>query len=291
VRFGARQIECTINGIGERAGNCALEEIVMAVKTRPAYYHLTTGVETREIARTSRLVSALTGMSVQPNKAVVGANAFAHASGVHQDGMIKNPLTYEILKPEDVGVEESKLLLTARSGRMALGKRLAQLGYPIQNEVLREVFERFKTLADKKRYVYDDDLHSLMDEAERTSSEHFTLQRLHYASGTHLESTATVCLLIENVEGEEAATGDGPVAAVFRAIDRVTGLAPALLHYQLQALPGGQEAQGEVTVQIEDGGSTFLGKGVSTDVVEASAKAYVHALNRLWQSRPKTAGA
>src|SRR5882724_1811041 len=217
VRVGARQVECTINGIGERAGNSALEEIVMAVRTRPGIFHLRTGIQTRELAKTSRLVSTLMGMTVQANKAIIGANAFAHASGVHQDGMLKNPLTYEILKPEDVGVEESKLLLTARSGRVAVAKRLAQLGHALDADALAGFFERFKTLADKKRYVYDDDLLSLIDEQQRRATEQFTLVRLQYASGSEMISMATVCIRVEGVERQEAATGDGPVAAVYLA--------------------------------------------------------------------------
>ncbi len=234
VQVGARQVECTINGIGERAGNSALEEIVMAVRTRPGIFHLRTGIETRELAKTSRLVSTLMGMTVQANKAIIGSNAFAHASGVHQDGMLKNPLTYEILKPEDVGVEESTLVLTARSGRVAVAKRLVQLGHALDADALAGFFERFKTLADKKRYVYDDDLLSLIDEQQRRSTEQFTLVRKQY---------------------------------------------------RLQALTGGKEAQGEVTVQLDADGLTVFGKGVATDVVEASAKAYMHALNKLWEAR------
>jgi 2-isopropylmalate synthase len=231
------------------------------------------------------LVSTLMGMTVQANKAIIGANAFAHASGVHQDGMLKNPLTYEILKPEDVGVEESKLLLTARSGRVAVAKRLAQLGHALDAAALAGFFERFKTLADKKRYVYDDDLLSLIDEQQRRSMERFTLVRLHYASGSEMISKATVCIRSEGVERQETGTGDGPVAAVYQALDRVTGMRPTLMQYRLQALTGGKEAQGEVAVQLEADGVTAFGKGVATDVVEASAKAYIHALNKLWEAR------
>ena len=285
MRVGARQVECTINGIGERAGNSALEEIVMAVRTRPGIYHLRTGIETRELAKTSRLVSTLMGMTVQANKAIIGANAFAHASGVHQDGMLKNPLTYEILKPEDVGVEESKLLLTARSGRVAVAKRLSQLGHTLDAEALTGFFERFKTLADKKRYVYDDDLLSLIDEQHRRATEQFTLVRLQYAAGSDMISRATVCVRTEGIDQQEAATGDGPVAAVYLALDRITGMKPTLKQYRLQAITEGKEAQGEVTVQLNADGLTVFGKGVATDVVEASAKAYIHALNKLWEVR------
>jgi len=285
VQVGARQVECTINGIGERAGNSALEEIVMAVRTRPGIFNVRTGIETRELAKTSRLVSTLMGMTVQANKAIIGANAFAHASGVHQDGMLKNPLTYEILKPEDVGVEESKLLLTARSGRVAVAKRLGQLGHALDAGALAGYFERFKTLADKKRYVYDDDLLSLIDEQQRRATEQFTLIRLYYAAGSDMISMATVCVRTEGIDHQEAATGDGPVAAVYLALDRITRLKPMLKQYRLQALTGGKEAQGEVTVQLDANGLTVFGKGVAPDVVEASAKAYINALNKLWEAR------
>ena len=286
VKAGARQVECTINGLGERAGNASLEEIVMALKTRQDLFGLTTGVRTREIARTSRLVSSLTGVVVQPNKAVVGANAFAHSSGIHQDGILKYRRTYEIMRPEDVGIEESSLLLTSRSGRHALENRVRHLGYKLSKKQLDELFARFKTLADKKRYIFDDDLLALLEEEAADAQEDYVLDYLHTSSGHGVVPTATVRL--RKADGEvtqEAACGDGPVDAATRAIDKVVGLKPKLLDYALRALTSGKDAQGEVTVRLSEGGLTILGRGASTDIMEASAKAYLNALNKLLRAK------
>jgi len=282
VKAGARQVECTINGLGERAGNTSLEEVVMALKTRSDYFGMTTGIKTREIAKISRLVSSLTGVLVPPNKAIVGANAFAHSSGIHQDGILKYRETYEIMNPEDVGIEESSLLLTSRSGRHALESRFKHLGYKLDKKKLDEIFVRFKALADKKRYVFDDDLLVLIEEGVSEIKDAFVLDYLQTSSGTGVVPTATV--RIKKADGtvvQEAACGDGPVNAATNAIDKVTGLEPKLIGYTLHALTQGQDAQGEVSVRLEEGGLTIMGRGASTDIVEASAKAYLNAINKL----------
>jgi 2-isopropylmalate synthase len=282
VLNGAGQVECTINGIGERAGNASLEEIVMTLNTRPDFFEVTTGVNTKEIYKTSRLVSRLTGMQVQPNKAIVGANAFAHESGIHQDGVMKNRLTYEIMTPESVGVPSSTLVLGKHSGRHALAKRLKELGYEIEGKKLLEIFEKFKVLADKKKYVFDDDILTLVEEDLEEQKETYKLERLQTTSATGTPSTAVVELLVKGETIKGGAEGDGPVDAVYKAIDKITQKKVKLLDYKLAAISGGKDAQGEVTVQLEVAkGSTVRGKGTSTDIIEASAKAYVAALNRI----------
>lgn len=289
VRAGARQVECTINGLGERAGNTSLEEVVMALKTRQELFNVSMGIKTKEIAKASRLVSSLTGVMVPPNKAIVGANAFAHSSGIHQDGILKFRQTYEIMDPADVGIEESSLLLTARSGRHALENRLKHLGYKLTKPQLDEVFVRFKALADKKRYVFDDDLLSLAEERVATKdSEEYTLDYLHTSSGSGIIPTATI--RVKTAKGDivqQEASGDGPVDAATRAIDKVTGLKPKMLDYNLRALTSGKDAQGEVSVRIEESGLTIVGRGASTDIIEASAKAYLNALNKLIQAKSR----
>jgi 2-isopropylmalate synthase len=288
VHAGIRQVECSINGLGERAGNASLEEVVMALKTRRPLFGMTVGIHTKEIAKTSRLVSSLTGVIVPPNKAIVGANAFSHSSGIHQDGILKYRPTYEIMNPEDVGVEESTLLLTSRSGRHALSNRLKHLGYTLNKKKLDEMFVRFKALADKKRYVFDDDLLALLEEGAAEVKEDYTLEYLHAASGSGVVPTAT--LRIRKANGEvvqEAACGDGPVDAATRAIDKVVGLKPKMLDYNLHAITSGKDAQGEVTVRLEVSGLMLIGRAASTDIIEASAKAYLNALNKL--SRAKRA--
>ena len=286
AKNGARQIECAVNGLGERAGNTCLEEVVMALRTRQDLFGFTTGIRTKEIAKTSRLVSSLTGVIVPPNKAIVGANAFSHSSGIHQDGILKYRKTYEIMNPEDVGVEESTLLLTSRSGRHAIGSRLKHLGYPLNKKQLDEMFVRFKALADKKRYVFDDDLLTLVGEKSVDVKEDFVLDYLHAASGSGVVPTATI--RIKKANGDiiqEAACGDGPVDAVTNAIDKVTGLKPKLVDYNLHAITSGKDAQGEVTIRLEHSGLTMLGRGASTDIIEASAKAYLNAINKLLQAK------
>ena len=282
VRAGARQVECTINGLGERAGNTSLEEVVMALKTRQDLFDVSTRINTREIAKASRLVSSLTGVLVPPNKAVVGANAFAHSSGIHQDGILKFRQTYEIMSPEEVGIEETTLLLTSRSGRHALENRLKHLGYKLPKKQLDEMFIRFKALADKKRYVFDDDLIALLEEGAAEVHDEYALDFLHSASGSGVVPAAT--LRIKKSDGtivQESATGDGPVDAATNAIDKIVGLKPKLVDYALRAVTSGKDAQGEVTVRIEEGGLTIMGRGSSTDIIEASARAYIHAINKL----------
>jgi 2-isopropylmalate synthase len=281
VQNGARQVECTVNGIGERAGNASLEEIVMAVRTRKDLFHLTSRVNTKEIARASRLISKLTGITVQPNKAVVGANAFAHSSGIHQDGVLKSRTTYEIMNPSDVGVEESALLLTARSGRNGVQNRLKHLGYTLTADQLDVLFGKFKTLADKKKYVFDDDLLALVEEEGRDKMEVFHLDYLSTTAGTGIVPTATVRLKKEGRVFQEASCGDGPVDAAYRAMDKITGLTPELKDYALHSVSSGTDAQGEVVVKVESKGFVVSGKGTSTDIVEASAKAYLNALNKI----------
>jgi len=281
VKAGARQVECTINGIGERAGNASLEEVVMILKTRRDFFGLETGINAREIARTSRLVSKLTGIAVQPNKAVVGANAFSHSSGIHQDGVIKERTTYEIMDPAAVGIEESTLLLTARSGRNGVSNRFKHLGYRVTGPKLDDLMEKFKALADKKKYVFDDDLIALLEEDKSSRPEAFTLDYLNTSSGTGVVPTATVRLRKKDEVLQEAACGDGPVDAAYRAMDKIVGLRPKLLDYTLHAISSGKDAQGEVTVKVEKDGLVVSGKGTSTDIIEASAKAYLNALNKL----------
>lgn len=288
VKAGARQVECTINGLGERAGNTSLEEVVMALKTRQDLFGVTNRIQTKEIAKASRLVSSLTGVMVPPNKAIVGANAFAHSSGIHQDGILKYRQTYEIMNPEDVGIEESSLLLTSRSGRHALESRLKQLGYKLHKKPLDDMFVKFKALADKKRYVFDDDLLALLDEETAEINDAYSLEYLHASSGMGTIPTATVRVKRDNGEVvQEAACGDGPVDAATRAIDKVVGLQPKLVDYSLHAVTSGKDAQGEVTVRIEESGLTIMGRGASTDIIEASAKAYLHAVNRLIKAKQR----
>ncbi|HOW28047.1 MAG TPA: 2-isopropylmalate synthase [Elusimicrobiota bacterium] len=287
VQNGVRQVECTVNGIGERAGNASLEEIVMAVRTRKDLFGLTTRINTKEIAKASRLISSLTGIVVQPNKAVVGANAFSHSSGIHQDGVLKYRTTYEIMNPEDVGIEESALLLTARSGRNGLSNRLKHLGYTLSPKELEAVFEKFKALADKKKYVFDDDLLALVDRERSAVPEAFSLDYLNTTSGTGVIPTATVRLKNEGKILQEASCGDGPVDSAYKAIDRMTGLKVKLVDYNLRAISSGKDAQGEVTVKIEANGLIVSGKGTSTDIIEASALAYLNGINKLLATRSR----
>lgn len=283
VKNGVRQIECTVNGLGERAGNTALEEVVMAIKTRIDYFgNVHTDINTKEIYPISRLVSRLTGFPVPPNKAIVGANAFAHSSGIHVDGWRKNRDTFEIMKPEDVGLAEgTKIVLTPRSGRSALEHRLTQLSYTLNEEELDKVYERFIKVADKKKEVHDADLEAIMQDEMRAIPDVYSLEFIQVHSGTNLIPTATVGLKRNGEIYKEASNGDGPVDAVYNAIDKVTSIKTELEDYSLQAVTHGKDAIGEVTVRIRDNGNTFVGYGASTDVVEASAKAYINAVNKL----------
>ncbi len=278
---GARQVECTINGIGERAGSAALEEIVMNLAVRKDFYKLTTNVATKELYRTSRMVSSMTGVPVQPNKAVIGANAFRHESGIHQDGVLKNPATYEIMSPDMIGVPESELVMGKHSGRHALKARLENLGFQMGDEKIEQIFEKFKKLADKKKDITDIDLAALAEEEEtKTGEPVYTLEYFHIISGSSTIPSATVRVKKGDKVYEDASRGDGPVDALYKAIDRITGISPVLKEYKITAVTGGQDAQGEVAVSLEVDGFRIPGKGVSTDIIEASGKAYVNAVNR-----------
>jgi 2-isopropylmalate synthase len=281
VLHGARQVEGTINGLGERAGNAALEEIVMALRTRADYFGVYTGVDARELYRTSRLVADLLGVKVPANKAVIGANAFSHSSGIHVDGFLKQRETYEIMRPEDVGMMESRVVLTARTGRHGLIDRLTKLGYQLSEEELDQAYRRFLAVADKKQEVFDEDLMAIMHDEINLAAAAFELQYLHIYSGTSAIPTATVRLRIRDGSAEGAAIGDGPVDAVCRAIAQVTKTSARLQRYEIRGVTSGTEAMGEVTVQLEDGGRKVVGRSASTDVIEASARAYIDGLNKL----------
>ena len=285
ILSGARQVEGTINGIGERAGNAALEEVIMALRTRGDYFGLHTDIDTRELYRTSRLVSDLLGIPVPPNKAVIGANAFSHSSGIHVDGFLKDRETYEIMRPEDVGFEESRVVLTARTGRHGLSDRLAKLGYELSKEELDQTYQRFLAVADKKQEVFDEDLIAILHDELHPAAPAYQLEYLHVYSGTSAIPTATVRLRIGEETREGASIGDGPVDAVYKSIAAVTRTKVTLLRYDIRAVTSGTEAIGEVTVRLEMAGKRIVGRGASTDVIEASAKAYVDGLNRLAEAR------
>jgi 2-isopropylmalate synthase len=279
---GVRQVECTINGIGERAGNAALEEIVMALKTRKDLFKYTTDIDTTLIHKTSHLVSELTGMPVQPNKAIVGANAFRHESGIHQDGIIKERITYEIIDPTSVGLTGTTLTLGKLSGRHAFRKRLEELGYALSDDDLSRSFLAFKELADKKKEITDRDLEALVTEELRAVSETYHLEQLQVSCGDPGIPTASV--KIRAPDGQiltDAALGAGPVDAVYKAINRLVNVPNKLIEFSVKSVTGGIDAIGEVTVRVESEGKTFIGRGASTDIVVASAKAYMNALNRL----------
>ncbi|HYL89808.1 MAG TPA: 2-isopropylmalate synthase [Burkholderiales bacterium] len=279
---GARQIECTINGLGERAGNTSLEEIVMAVRTRADFFDLETRLDTTHIVPTSRLVSQITGFVVQPNKAVVGANAFAHASGIHQDGVLKARDTYEIMRAEDVGWSTNKIVLGKLSGRNAFKQRLKELGIELESDdAMNKAFQRFKDLADKKAEIFDEDLQALVaQEAGRSTEEHWKLVTMSQASGMGERPHATV-VLKDGKERRAEAHGDGPVDAIFKAIESIAKSGAELLLFSVNAVTTGTESQGEVTVRLSKGGRIVNGVGADTDIVVASAKAYISALNKL----------
>ncbi|MBI5468597.1 MAG: 2-isopropylmalate synthase [Deltaproteobacteria bacterium] len=280
---GARQVECTINGIGERAGNASLEEIVMILKTRKDLLGLDTAINTEQIYPSSRLVSGITGMNVQANKAIVGDNAFAHESGIHQDGLLKDKSTYEIMRPESVGISRSTLVMGKHSGRHAFKERLRELGYELTAENLGKAFERFKVLADKKKEVFDEDIEALVqDEVLRIEMpDRFRLLRLNVRSGTDIAPVAEVEMEVDGKAVKETGGGDGPVDAAYKTIAKITGTGSTLLKYTVNAITGGTDAQGEVSVRIKEGEHIVLGQGSHTDIIMASAKAYINALNRL----------
>jgi 2-isopropylmalate synthase len=284
IEAGARQVEGCVNGIGERAGNASLEEIIMSLDTRKDLFQVDIGIDTTQIYPTSRMVSRITGMAVQANKAVVGENAFRHASGIHQDGVLKDRSTYEVMQPERVGVPGNSLVLGKLSGRAGLQARLEALGYMLSREEISNVFESFKVLADKKREVTDRDLEILMDEEKRVASEpiSYNLDHVHFSSGDHDIPTATVRLVgPDGSSVTDASTGNGPVDAVCKAIDRVIGCSCKLVDFNVQSVSEGLDSIGTVTIRIESDGHTFSGRGASTDVIVASAMAYLSAVNRM----------
>ncbi len=281
IRNGAGQVEVTVNGVGERAGNASLEELVMALKTRADFYQKSTGIETREIMRTSKLVSSLMGIPVQPNKAIVGANAFAHESGIHQDAVIKDAATYEIMTPQEIGLSSNAIVLGRHSGRHGLKNRLSELGYALQPAELDVIYQRFLEIADRKKEVYDEDLLALMSAETGETAETWKLDYFHILSGNKTVPTATVVLRRGEESLQEAAVGDGPVDAAYNALNRIVDLPVTLQDYNLRGVTGGKEAVGEVVVRVRHQGTTWLGRGASTDIIEASIRAYLNALNRI----------
>ncbi|MFO7740395.1 MAG: 2-isopropylmalate synthase [Desulfatiglandaceae bacterium] len=281
LRAGARQAEVTINGIGERAGNTSLEEVVMSLYTHRGHLGLTTGVKTGEIHPTSRLVSMVTGIVIQPNKAVVGANAFAHASGIHQDGVLKNRTTYEIMEPETVGLVSNRLVLGKHSGRHAFRKKLGELGYEFSETEVNRLFEKFKSLADKRKEIFDEDIEVLVAEEILRVPDVYELDYLNVVSGNMAVPTATVKLKIRGNESQSAGFGVGPIDATFNTIKQMIGSRAELLRFSVNAITGGMDAQGEVTVRLKENGLVALGKGGDPDIIIASAKAFLNGLNRL----------
>jgi 2-isopropylmalate synthase len=286
IKHGARQVECTINGIGERAGNSAMEEVVMALKTRKDLFGLETGIKTEYIHQTSRLLTQITGIPVQPNKAIVGANAFAHESGIHQDGLIKEKTTYEIMTPQSVGISETHFVLGKHSGRHAIAERLREMGYNLSEEELNRVFFHFKELADVKKEVFDEDLEAIVYEEISRGEEKYRFLYLNVVSGNATVPTATMQMEVNGEMIQEAGFGVGPVDAIFAAIRKITKTNHPLLKYAVNAVTGGTDAQGEATVQLKFDGRSAVGRGAHPDVLVASAKAYINALNRLeWLSK------
>jgi len=280
---GARQVECTINGLGERAGNCALEEVVMAIRTRSDFFNLETSINTRRLYPISRLVSRVTGMQVQRNKAIVGQNAFAHEAGIHQDGMLKERRTYEIMLPEDVGFQRTELVLGKHSGRHALKQRIRDLGFHLNDEQLLKVFEDFKVLADRKKEIYDADIEALAETVLHSGPAIWTLEAITCNAGSGTIPSAAVALWHrEGAVHRDAGIGDGPVDAIFKTIQRITGVEPFLLRdYQVRSVTVGEDAQGEAQVEVEYGGRILQGRAVSTDILEASALAFLQVINRI----------
>ncbi len=291
VGAGARQVECTINGLGERAGNAAMEEIVMALRTRPDRMPYETGIDTTIITKASRLVSTITGFAVQPNKAIVGANAFAHESGIHQDGMLKHAGTYEIMTPESVGLGRSTLVMGKHSGRHAFKTKLKELGFDLGDNAVEDAFRRFKDLADKKKDVFDEDIVALVDDNLVRSNDQIRFVSLQVVAGSKGPQRADLELEIGGKPMQATATGDGPVDAIFNAIKSLFPHEARLQLFQVHAVTAGTDAQAEVTVRLEEGGKTVNGQGADTDTLVASCKAYIHALNKLLVKREKSAPA
>lgn len=292
VAAGARQIECTINGIGERAGNCSLEEVVMAVKTRSEFFGLSTGIDTTRLYPTSRLVANITGMHPPRNKAIVGENAFAHEAGIHQHGMLQHASTYEIMRPEDVGISKSNLVLGKHSGRHAFRNRVIELGFDLDDFETNRAFLEFKKLADKKKDVYDGDIESIIMNAGSATAGPWTLKSLEVQTHTDEPATAIVKLIGEDgKEASESAHGDGPVAAAFQALEQATGVNMVLQNFELHSASIGEDAQGEVTVTVEIDGHSFRGRGASVDIVEAGCRACLEVMNRTLRRRSRGDGA
>jgi 2-isopropylmalate synthase len=281
VLNGAGQIECTINGIGERAGNCSMEEVVMALRTRHDLFGADTKIHTEEIMRSSKLVTKITGLSVQPNKAIVGANAFAHESGIHQDGLLKEKSTYEIMRPESIGLYSTKLVLGKHSGRHAFKTRLKELGYVLDDEELNKVFERFKRLADQKKDIYDEDIEALISEGVAKVPEVYSLVDLYIVSGVNQRPTAAVKLKAGDEIIHRMEQGDGPVDAIYKAISEITNTKSKLTKFEIKSITGGADALGEVVASLEEDGKSARGHGADTDIIVAAAKAYINALNKL----------
>ena len=289
VNAGARQIECTINGIGERAGNCSLEEAVMAIKTRAEFFGLETGIDTTRLYPTSRLVSNITGMHPPRNKAIVGENAFAHEAGIHQHGMLQHASTYEIMRPEDVGLSKSNLVLGKHSGRHAFRDRIVELGFELDEFETNRAFQEFKKLADKKKDIYDGDLEAIVMNASAATSGPWTLESLEVQTHTDQPATAAVTLLDESGAGQsEGAHGDGPIAAAFHALEKVTGVELTLQNFELHSASIGEDAQGEVTVTVEHEGRSYRGRGASVDIVEAGCRACLEVMNRILRRKRHT---
>ena len=289
VRAGARQIECTINGLGERAGNAALEEVVMAMNVRSDVVPYWSNINCEMITRASKLVAGVTAFPVQYNKAIVGKNAFAHEAGIHQDGMLKNTQTYEIMTPESVGLKESSLVMGKHSGRHAFREKIKDLGYEIGDNAIEDAFVRFKDLADKKKHIYDEDIEALVDDEMASSNDRIKVVALQVIAGTSGPQKATLTLDVDGTQHSSEAAGDGPVDAIFNAIKDIVPHDARLPLYQVHAVTEGTDAQAEVSVRLEESGKTVTGRGADTDTMVASARAYVSALNKLWVKREKTA--
>jgi 2-isopropylmalate synthase len=287
LQEGARQVECTINGLGERAGNCALEEVVMAVRTRADYFQLNTSINTRRLYPTSRLVANVTGIQVQRNKAIVGQNAFAHEAGIHQHGMLMHHTTYEIMRPDDVGFTKTNLVLGKHSGRHAFRERVKDLGYHLDEDQLNRVFDEFKNLADKKKEIYDADIEALIEGQMHKGAALWTLEAFTCNAGSGTLPSAAVALWRQDgTILRDAGVGDGPVDAVFRTIERITGIDVKLRDYHVRSVTMGEDAQGEATVEAEHQGKKYRGRGVSTDIIEASAHAFLEVINKIAMKKP-----
>ncbi len=278
---GASQAECAMNGLGERAGNASLEEVVMALTTRKNYYNLSHNIDTTQLYRTSKLVSSITGVSVQPNKAIVGANAFAHESGIHQHGVLSEKTTYEIMTPESIGLPTNTMVLGKHSGSHAFEEKLKEMGYTFEKETVGKLFTKFKELTDRKKVIHDDDIQAIIEERVAQIPELYKLKSFQISSGNKVISNAVIELYKEEDLITEAATGDGPINAIFNAIDRAAGIELKLIEYKLRAVTSGKDALGEVTVKVSNNGTPFMGRGVSVDILESSAKAYINSINRM----------